>query len=183
MLPDIHMPERDFQQQPHREEVNVAAPNIPRADLPHRNSIFNNISATIATSPKFFAQESLVKTLGNNMVTQGIMQVGGLLGSVIDRLSGADMPEGIPSSNGPGLSELDRSVLREMLRTLLRIEDNTSGIGSGVVQPMQQPEPVKTVFRPVDTGKFDYKPQQKPTPKVESVAPTMSDGRKSAEDV
>lgn len=104
-----------------------------------RTGIFDNLSNSIATSPKFMAQESLVKTLGNNFVTQGIMQAGGVLGGILDKITANDdqiIPEN--EGRGPGLSAIDRNILKEMLKTLLRIEDNTSSGGFGISQESQE---------------------------------------------
>lgn len=102
-----------------------------------RSGIFDNIQNSFATSSKFFAQESLVKTLGNNFVTQVIMQTGNILGDVLDKITRQDENYDVePGQGGPGLSDLDRNLFKEMLKTLLRIEENTeSGPSSTPFDP------------------------------------------------
>lgn len=100
-----------------------------------RSGIFDSIQNSVATSPKFMAQESIVKTLGNNFVSQGIMQIGGVLGGILDKITEQGPgPENLEQPRGMGLSDLDRNILKEMLKTLLRIEDNTEHAPPGIAR-------------------------------------------------
>jgi hypothetical protein len=97
-----------------------------------RQGIFDNLSNSFSSSPKFMAQESLVKTLGNNFVTQGVLQIGSTIGDILDRALGRQEEEtdNVARHTGPGFSDLDRNVFKEILRTLLRIESNTENLSS-----------------------------------------------------